>query len=70
MNCNQKINKCICFNKDFIELKNCYGDCKNAEELKLKAKCCNRCKLCTPYIDLMLKTGKTEFEIYAYKKSI
>jgi hypothetical protein len=66
---NPKINRCVCFNRSFIELKSMYGHCLNTEELKSKANCCNRCRLCTPYIELMLKTGKTEFEVNEHRKS-
>jgi NAD(P)H-nitrite reductase large subunit len=35
---------------------------KSVEELKQYFTFGENCKLCIPYVELMLKTGKTEFE--------
>lgn len=57
----QIIDRCVCFNKKFSELKEFCKDAKNSSELKEIAKCCTKCRLCTPYIEAMIKTGKTVF---------
>lgn len=37
-------------------------DLKSLSELKEYIEVGNNCQFCHPYIELMLKTGKTEFE--------
>lgn len=58
------VTKCICYDKLFAEMKAVsekYG-LKSVEELKQYFTFGENCKLCIPYVELMLKTGKTEFE--------
>ncbi|MEX0610101.1 MAG: hypothetical protein WD016_09600 [Balneolaceae bacterium] len=64
------VNKCICHNKEFSEVK------KHAEEkgystvkeLQAENYCSNSCGLCIPYVEMVLETGDTEFEPGAYYK--
>lgn len=58
-----KVNRCICYKKSFAEISE-YARSKgykSASDLKKEKYCCDNCGLCTPYVDIMLKTGKTEF---------
>jgi len=58
------VDRCVCFDKKFSEMKRVsekYG-LKSVEELKHYFTFGENCKLCIPYVELMLKTGKTEFE--------
>lgn len=59
-----KVNRCICYKKSFEEI-GAYAKekgYKTVSELKDEKYCCDSCGLCTPYVDIMLKTGKTEFK--------
>ena len=62
---NKPVIRCICNKISFKELKNISvkENVKSLEELKLKVTCANCCEFCVPYINDMLKTGETEFEI-------
>lgn len=58
-----KVEKCICHNKTFEEVK-AYAkenDISTIEELQERNFCSNSCRLCAPYVEMMLKTGQTEF---------
>jgi bacterioferritin-associated ferredoxin len=64
------VSKCICHKKDFSEVKD-YAEANNyssIKELQADNFCSNSCGLCIPYIELMFKTGETEFEPGAYYK--
>ncbi|HMW34097.1 MAG TPA: (2Fe-2S)-binding protein, partial [bacterium] len=55
------ITRCICFDKEFEELKKVAAAyrCKTLEELQERVLVGVRCKLCHPYIRRMLATGQT-----------
>jgi bacterioferritin-associated ferredoxin len=59
------VTKCICSDKLFSEIKETADryELKNIDELKEYMQFGGNCRLCFPYIELMLKTGKTEFEV-------
>jgi hypothetical protein len=59
------VEKCICFNKTFIELKEIAdtNNCKSISDLKRHVVFGENCQLCLPYINLMLKTGKVIFQV-------
>jgi hypothetical protein len=59
------ITRCVCFNKTFKELKIIYeqNNCQNLSDLKKYATFSEKCKLCLPYINKMIETGLTEFQI-------
>lgn len=64
------VNKCICHSRDFSEIKERIEE-KNyttIDELQAEDFCSCSCGLCVPYIELMFKTGETEFEPGAYYK--
>ena len=57
------ITKCVCFDTTFQEMRSImkkYG-LKNIDQLRLKKEVGTNCKLCVPYIEEMIRTGKTEF---------
>ncbi|HEX6981936.1 MAG TPA: hypothetical protein VF181_04175 [Balneolaceae bacterium] len=58
-----KVVKCICHDKMFDEVK-AYAEehgISTVEELQKRNYCSNSCRLCMPYVEMMLKTGQTEF---------
>ena len=57
------VDRCVCFNRTFSEMKEISKkyNLKTISELKKYITYGENCKLCIPYIELMLKTGKTEF---------
>ena len=57
------VQKCICHDRTFEEIKD-YSESNGYEELEeLQADhyCSCSCGFCVPYIELMFKTGETEF---------
>jgi NAD(P)H-nitrite reductase large subunit len=57
------IKRCVCHETTFQELKD--SGLKTVEALATQFSCTTGCGLCKPYIELMLKTGETEFAIFA-----
>lgn len=58
------VTRCVCSDILFSEMKvtaDKYG-LRNVNELKEYVNFGENCQFCVPYIELMLKTGKTEFE--------
>lgn len=57
------INKCVCFDTTFKEMKSILkkNDLKNIDELRKVKEVGTNCKLCVPYIEKMIQTGRTEF---------
>ena len=61
------ITRCVCFNKKFAELKK-IADKNNAEcleELQMYVRFGLNCKRCHPYVERMLTTNETIFEVFA-----
>jgi len=58
------VNRCICSNISFADVKIIAENksLKTVEELRLNEVCCRHCELCRPYVEEMLKTGKTSFK--------
>ena len=58
------VTRCVCFGKKFSELKKIAlnYNIKTIEELQKYVRFGENCKRCHPYVNLMLKTGQTEFE--------
>ena len=54
-----KIDSCICYKLSFSEIL-AFG-LLSLEEIKEKEGVCNKCEMCNPYVEKMLKNGKTEF---------
>jgi len=58
-----KVTKCICHDRPFEEVKE-YADRHNissVDELQDQNFCSNSCRLCAPYVEIMLETGQMEF---------
>lgn len=58
------VTKCICSDIQFSDMKATavkYG-LKNIKDLKEYVSFGENCRLCIPYIELMFKTGRTEFD--------
>lgn len=60
-----RIIKCICHGTTFARLKKISETQKlsSIEELQKRATFAENCRRCVPYINLMLKTGQTEFDL-------
>lgn len=58
------VERCICYDISFAELK-AIADRTGAdlETLSAKTGCCTGCGMCRPYVELMLKTGRTSFPL-------
>jgi bacterioferritin-associated ferredoxin len=58
------VDRCICSNTTFIEIKNVINNkvLQSINDLKKYIKFGENCRLCVPYIELDFKTGKTEFK--------
>jgi len=61
--------KCICFDTTFAEMKEIMkkNNINNIEELRHIKQIAANCKLCLPYIEKMIETGQTEFEVITDK---
>ncbi len=58
------VTKCVCSDVLFSDMKKTadkFG-LKSINELKEYIEVGNNCRFCHPYIEMMLKTGETEFE--------
>lgn len=58
------VDRCICFNKKFSELKLLIDkyDLKSVDELRRYFIFGENCQTCIPYIEKIFDTGKTEFK--------
>jgi len=58
------VNRCICANVPFTELKNLAdAGIRDLEELARRTNCGKDCGMCIPYIRVMLATGETDLPI-------
>ena len=59
------VTRCICFGRTFAELKRVAAarGCKTVSELQQHALFGRACMMCVPYVERMLETGETEFEV-------
>lgn len=57
--------KCICFDTTFEEMKEIMkkNNINSIEELRNIKQIAENCRLCLPYIEKMIETGQTEFEV-------
>jgi NAD(P)H-nitrite reductase large subunit len=68
------VTKCVCHNKGFDEIREYAkrNGIETVDELRERGVCSTKCKMCVPYIELVLETGDIEFEpggYYRRKKS-
>jgi NAD(P)H-nitrite reductase large subunit len=65
------VDRCVCFDKTFAEMKKVidkYG-ITTFDELKKYFIFAENCRTCVPYIELVLKSGKTEFDVINFDYS-
>ena len=58
------VDRCICYDISLAELK-AIADKIDAdlETLSARTGCCTGCGMCRPYVELMLRTGRTSFPL-------
>ncbi|MBN8571909.1 MAG: (2Fe-2S)-binding protein [Ignavibacteria bacterium] len=64
------INRCVCFNVKFADVKKIMDEngFTEIEEVQSVIDVSKNCKLCRPYLEKMLKTGETEFNYIIEKE--
>ncbi|MBN8568622.1 MAG: (2Fe-2S)-binding protein [Ignavibacteria bacterium] len=64
------IDRCICFNVKFADVKKIMDDngFNTLEEVQSVIDVSKNCKLCRPYLEKMLQTGETEFNYIIEKE--
>jgi bacterioferritin-associated ferredoxin len=64
------IDRCICFNVKFSEVKKIMDEnhFTTIEEVQNIVDVSKNCKLCRPYLKKMIKTGETEFNYIIEKE--
>ena len=62
------VTQCVCYQKSFVEIKDfaSQNDIDDLMELKKLDYCSNKCTMCAPYVEIVLKTGATQFEPGSY----
>jgi len=65
------VDRCICFEKTFAELKRTIDKhgITELDDLKRYFIFGENCKTCLPYVELVLRTGRTEFEVIKFAGS-
>lgn len=65
-----QVTKCICHDRTFEEIKAYAAENKytDVEELRQERYCSCSCGMCIPYVEMVLKTGETSFEVGAFYK--
>lgn len=60
-----KVNRCVCENLSFQEMKKTAEryHCQSIGELQCRLKFGVNCRLCLPYVEKMLITGETQFDV-------
>jgi len=58
------VDRCVCFDKTFTEMKKVIDkhNITTLDELKKYFIFGENCRICLPYVELVLSSGKTEFE--------
>lgn len=67
----RNVTSCICHGRSFKEIKE-YAEEHNLNSLKELQElryCSSSCGLCSPYVEMVLETGETEFTPGVYYKS-
>lgn len=59
------VDRCICFDKTFADMKKIIDKhgIKSISELRKHIPFGENCGLCVPYVEQVIKIGKTEFEV-------
>lgn len=60
-----EVTKCVCYDTTFEEMKDIMNknNINTLEELRQIKPVALNCKLCVPYINKMIETGETKFEL-------
>ncbi|HCD53236.1 MAG TPA: hypothetical protein DEQ34_12355 [Balneolaceae bacterium] len=63
-----RVTKCVCKKITFKEIKVYVEEhgVQDVEELRDAGVCSSKCRMCDPYIRLMMETGETEFKPGAF----
>lgn len=59
-----RVTKCICHDRSFEEIKEYahQNEIETVQELQKRNFCSCGCRMCAPYVELVLETGETSFE--------
>ena len=59
------VDRCVCYDTTFAEMKSVIDEhgLNSFDELKNYVTFAENCRLCVPYAELVIKTGKTKFEV-------
>jgi bacterioferritin-associated ferredoxin len=59
-----KVDRCICHEITFAEIKDIATENKLdcVKEIQQNGIACTNCKLCVPYVEMVLETGETIFD--------
>lgn len=59
------VDRCVCYDKTFAEMKSVIDEqgLSSFDELKNHITFAENCRLCVPYVELVIKTGKTVFKV-------
>lgn len=58
------VDRCICHDVTFAALRELHErEGCGLDALKDRTGCCTGCTMCEPYVKLMLKTGRTRFNV-------
>jgi len=62
------VNKCVCHNMSFVDVKKYIEvhQIQTVRELQAADICSTKCKMCEPYVELVIKTDEVEFVPGAY----
>ena len=65
------VTHCICHARSFDEIKGFVDEqgIVSVEELQAAGVCSTNCKMCKPYVEMLLETGRTAFEPGEYLKA-
>ena len=63
------VDRCVCFDKTFAEMKEVIDaeGITTFDELKKRLTFAENCNICVPYVELVIRTGKTSFEPMNFK---
>ncbi|NGP76940.1 hypothetical protein G3570_09870 [Balneolaceae bacterium YR4-1] len=64
----RNVTRCICHSRSFEEIKEYAKEqgISSVEKLQERKYCSSGCGLCSPYVEMVLETGETEFTPGAY----
>ena len=62
------VHKCVCHDINFVDIKKYIieNNIKSIKALQVANICSTKCKMCKPYLELLLQTGEVEFDLGTY----